>query len=391
MRKKKTKKIMIRLVLVLWITAITSALISEADRADENEGFGAILGFISYEDDVNCWSDEGGDNYVTSGYCDGVFSIELYAEPAEKILSTVAGHLGDHLREYVPKIELDTDTISSIEALRNKGRQFLDEGVVDVGFQESVFMAGSLRIDWSCDIDSYVFNDGAFDKYIWCNGDSANGMSVKPDESAVKAFTAGTRHASRHNNNNNKRNHSRMRPNSFAAIGDEKEERTPSSKFVRGRGRGEKDTRRRMVKSGPATKDKVMVCDVGFKGQTAWVECEGTFKMEFGMDTTTDSMVQSLTDRLDKHLEEYLPKRIPFGKDVRKAIEGLENVGQGKVDVDDDDIAKETTILFGGQWAVNFGCRMVLSEGDKPTLSVQCGGRGVGGIGIFPPHDDNEL
>ena len=377
---------------MLWITAITSALISEADRADENEGFGDILGgFISYDDDVSCWS-EGRDNYVTSNRCYGEFSIELYAEPAEKIVSTTAGHLGDHLREYVPKIELDTDTISSIEALRNKGRQFLDEGVVDVGFQESVFMAGSLRIDWSCDIDSYVFNDGAFDKYIWCNGDSANGMSVKPDESAVKAFTAGTRHASRHNNNNNKRNHSRMRPNSFAAIGDEKEERTPSSKFVRGRGRGEKDTRRRMVKSGPPTKDKVMVCDVGFKGQTAWVECEGTFKMDFGMDTTTDSMVQSLTARLDKHLEEYLPKRIPFGEDVRMAIEGLENVGQGKVD--DDDGAKETTIGFGGQWAVNFGCKMVLSEpdGGKPTLSVQCGGRGVGGIGIFPPpQDDNEL
>ena len=126
--------------------------------------------------------------------------------------------------------------------------------------------------------------------------------------------------------------------------------------------------------------------------QTAWVECEGTFKMDFGMDTTTDSMVQSLTARLDKHLEEYLPKRIPFGEDVRMAIEGLENVGQGKVD--DDDGAKETTIGFGGQWAVNFGCKMVLSEpdGGKPTLSVQCGGRGVGGIGIFPPpQDDNEL
>ena len=368
------------ILVLLWITAIASAFISETELDH------VVADAIAYENYLECW--DGFNDYDAGRHCSYDWFMSTNTVPKEDVLSLVGRRLGDRLHESFPKITLDAGTINSIEALTKSVT--LDDGdKVDGGFQESVFIGGSTLIDMQGIIDVLTFEDGVVEKNFEFSGNVGTGMNTKPNESAMEAFTEGTSHGARHSSNNRKRNQSRMRLSRFA-----NEEHSPS-KFFRGLG-GDKDMG--VVKSGPEPDhtDKVVDCDVGFNDKVAAVECKGSFQMDFGMDTTTDSLVQSWTGHLDKHLAEYLPKQIRFGEDVRMAVEHLESARLAELDDDEadiDDNVQEWYVEMVGRWTVNFGCKVVVSKpnGGKPTISVQCGGKGVGGIGILPPDDDNEL
>ena len=385
---KKEFMIMLRsAILVLWITAITSAHISEADvnRLDENEDYDEIEGTVAYGKGVFCA--DGFRDYVAGRVCEGEIRIGFVSGfPSDKILPSVAGPLGDHVHEYVPNIKLDADTINSLEALGNRGSLLREqEDAVDGGLQESVFIGGVASIKLECVIDLLKFNDGEMDKLFGCVGFAGSGTSIQPDELAVQAFTVGTKHSGRPND---EMNPIRVRSSRLAAASGER----PPSKFFRGLRKGEEETR--VGKTGADETEDLVFCEVGLKGRLAVVECEGTFTVDFAMDTNTDSMVQSLTARLNKHIHEYLPKKIRFGKDIRLALQRLEKVGlAGEVLLYDDDDPEETLVDIAAEWTVSFGCKIVVSKKKSGMLtkSVQCGGTGGGGIGVLPTDDDNEL
>ena len=379
---RKTDR-MIRLLAIilvlLWITAIASAFISETELDH------VVADVIFYDNSLECW--DGFNEFEPGRHCLYNWFMATNTVPKEDVLSSVGHRLGDRLHESIPKIALDAGTINSIEAL-TKSVTLDEEDKVEGGFQESLFTGGFMLIDMRGFVDVLTFEDGVVEKNFQFFG-FVGVTSAEADESALEAFTEGTSHGARHSSNNRKRNQSRMRPSRFA-----NEEHSPS-KFFRGLG-GDKDMG--VVKSGPEPDhtDQRVECDVGFKDKVAAVECKGSFQMDFGTDTTTDSLVQSWTGQLDKHLAEYLPKQIRFGEDIRMAVEHLENARLAEADDDGagiDDNVQEWYVEMVGRWTVNFGCKVVVSKpnGDKPTLSVQCGGKGVGGIGILPPDDDNEL